>query len=343
MKIDLLNSVDFGGCSAKLSPKLLEELLSDFPTLKNENLLVDVSTHDDAAAYKINDETVLIFTTDFFPPLCSDPYTFGQIAATNALSDVYAMGGKPLMALNLTMFPTAKMPVEVLKNIVKGGYDKVTEAGAMIVGGHTIEDYPPKYGLAVVGTVHPDNLVTNANAVPNDVLILTKPLGVGVVMAAKKVDMADDKIYDLALNQMSTLNAFAASMMRKYHVKCATDVTGFGLLGHAYELAKASDVTLHINTKSLPVLPNVIQLLESGCIPGAAFRNKNYVESVSSTATFSELMLCCDAQTSGGLLMCVPSEKAQQLLAELQACPDTRNSSIIGKVSEKNNVFVSLS
>ena len=190
MKVDLLKLVEYGGCSAKIPAKQLEEILKVLPLPSDPNILVDIDTHDDAGVYRINDDLALVLTTDFFPPVCSDPYEFGQIAAANSISDVYAMGGDPVLALNIMMFPAKDLPMEAYAAILKGGFDKAAEAGVRIIGGHTIDDSPPKYGLAVVGFIHPDKITTNAGARPGDKLILTKPVGTGVIMAAQKIGRA---------------------------------------------------------------------------------------------------------------------------------------------------------
>lgn len=319
---DLLSLVEYGGCSAKLDPGKLSELLSDLPLLKNSNVLVDINTHDDAGVYRINQETALIVTTDFFPPICSDPKLFGEIAATNSLSDVYAMGGAPLLTLNLTMFPSQTLPLEVLHEILLGGQTKVNEAGAFTMGGHTIEDPVPKYGLAVVGVVHPDALITNAGLRPGQKLILTKPLGTGVLVAAERMKLAARKGYQQALESMCTLNKTAMEVMQRFGVRGATDITGFGLLGHALGMARASGVSLQFDSGAFPVFDEVEGLLENGCIPGAAFRNLNFVKDELHTAAscpVSYKMLACDAQTSGGLLMGVDESVADEALLVLRA------------------------
>ena len=252
MTYDLLASGQEGGCSAKLPAKELDKALADLPQISGPELMVDISTHDDAGVYKINEETALIQTTDFFPPVCSDPYEFGQIAAANALSDVYAMGGKVITAMNLLEFP-ADQPMEALKEIIRGGQDKVAESGGYLVGGHTITDKVPKYGLAVSGLVHPDRVITNSNAKEGDVLILTKPIGAGVILAGKKLGEVNLEDYQVCLDNMKLLNKVGAEIMQKYGIKCATDVTGFGLIGHAYKLALASEVCLQLHTKSSPL------------------------------------------------------------------------------------------
>ncbi|MCL2063259.1 MAG: selenide, water dikinase SelD [Candidatus Cloacimonetes bacterium] len=360
---DLLQTIEYGGCSAKLSAETLEELLKKLSGLgtkkntnqgtnfldenKNMSLLVGNDTSDDAAVYKLNEEQAIIFTTDFFPPVCSDPYTFGQIAATNALSDVYAMGGKVLMALNIIMFPAQKIPLEALAEILKGGQDKVLEAEALIVGGHTIEDYPPKYGLAVIGLIHPDKIITNAAAKVGDVIILTKPLGIGTILAGQRLDLVSVEHYQKALEMMKQLNKEAAVLMNKYDIKCATDITGFGLLGHLKKMAKASGVCISIDIEKVPFQAGALDLIKTGCIPGAAFRNKEYVKldevghseikiksygkSISKTH-YNETMLLYDPQTSGGMAICVPAEKEKNMLEELKKYyPE---SAVIGKVEE---------
>ena len=278
MKIDLLQMVEYGGCSAKISPKQLEEILKYLPLPKDPNILVDIDTHDDAGVYRVNDELALVLTTDFFPPVCSDPYEFGQIAAANSISDVYAMGGDPVLALNIMMFPAAKLPMEAYAEILKGGFDKATEAGVRIIGGHTIDDFPPKYGLAVVGYIHPKKIITNAGAKPGDYLILTKPVGTGIIMAGQRLGMANDADIAEAKRLMKLLNKTGAEVMKKYNIKGATDITGFGLAGHALKMAIASKVSIKINMEKVPLIGNVYNLIDDGCIPGASFRNLDFVD-----------------------------------------------------------------
>ena len=336
---DLLSTVEQGGCSAKLSPLQLGEILAKLPKISHPNLMVGIETHDDAGVYKLNEETALIYTTDFFPPVCSDGYEFGQIAAANALSDVYAMGGTPLLALNLMMFSAVKIPLEVFGEIMKGGHDKVVEAGALILGGHTIEDYPPKFGLAVVGTVHPDLLITNSGVRAGDVMILTKPLGSGVILAGQRNGMTKGETVQKVLDYMKLLNKSGAAVMQEYNLKGATDVTGFGLLGHAMRMAEASGVTLRIQSQDLPHYSEALALLDEGCIPGAAFRNLEFVKESTEFGTslnYERKMLCCDAQTSGGLLMAVPAEKAKEVLAALKKA-GLPESAVIGEAVPKSN------
>lgn len=336
--INLLSGSEHAGCSAKLDPKLLRKLIEPLALpCADPRLLVGTASIDDAAVYKLNDEQALVFTTDFFPPVCSDPYTFGRIAAANALSDIYAMGATPLMALNLMMYPEAdKMPTEGLAEIFRGGQDTVSEAGALLVGGHTICDDAVKYGLAVVGLVHPDKVFTNAGVQKGDALILTKPLGTGVLIAAHRLGLAREEAYQEALNSMMILNRDAMKAARNYPVHAVTDVTGFGLLGHAMQMAEASKMVIDIESSALPLLPQVSVLVKQGCVPAAASRNRVYVDDkVLNYACEDELMPACDAQTSGGLLIALPAEQATSLLKELQALPHCASAAIIGMAKEE--------
>ncbi len=334
-KTDLLKTVEYGGCSAKLPPGELAGILAKLPQMHHPNIMVDIETHDDAGVYRLNDDTALIFTTDFFPPICSDPFEFGEIAAANALSDVYAMGGTPLLALNLLMFSSTDLPLCAFEQILLGGHSKIREAGALIMGGHTIEDHPPKYGLAVIGTIKPEQLITNASAKPGDLLVLTKPLGVGVLVAAQRLNMVDPGAYRKGLENMKLLNKHGRDVMMAHEVKCATDVTGFGLLGHALKMADASGVSLNIRSRDLPVIDQAAQLAKDGCIPGASFRNLDFVSPSLNVARLVEphlKMLASDAQTSGGLLMCVPPEKLDALLNDLNNSGQMPQSTVIGEV-----------
>ena len=337
MPFDLLQTVEYGGCSAKLSPVQLAEALKDLPHIKHERLLVDISTHDDAGVWKLTDDIALIQTTDFFPPICSDPYEFGQIAAANALSDVYAMGGRPINALNIVMFPQARIPLDALRDILRGGIDKVTESGAIIVGGHTIDDFPPKYGLAVTGVAHPSELTTNAAARPGESVILTKAVGTGTIVAGHRIGDAKVEAYRAALESMRQLNKGGAEVMKEYGVRCATDVTGFSLLGHALKLADASKATVELDAKSIPFLEDAYRLIDKGCIPGASFRNQAFAEETCEFAPgfdYNVKMLLFDPQTSGGLLFTVAPEKAPNAVAGLKQRGFTR-AAIIGRIAPK--------
>ncbi len=340
-KFNLLSTVEYGGCSAKLPAKELDKALAGLPKVHCDNLLVDIDTHDDAGVYKINEETALIQTTDFFPPVCSDPYEFGQIAAANALSDVYAMGGKVLTAMNLLMYP-ANQPMEMLKEIIRGGQDKIDESGGVLVGGHTLSDDVPKYGLAVTGVVHPEKVITNAGAKPGDVLILTKPIGSGIIMSGQRLGEIGDEEHQAALDNMKLLNMNGAEIMQKYEVRAATDVTGFGLIGHALKMAQASNVTMIFSPKTVPFLKGAYDLADIGCIPGACFRNQEYVDEhclFDDDVLYEHKMLLLDAQTSGGLLICTSKEKVDNMLIDLKnsGYPD---SAVVGHVVKKEEKFI---
>jgi len=334
---DLLSMVEYGGCSAKLPAAELSKALAGLPDTPSPNLLVGIETHDDAGVYRISDELALIQTTDFFTPVCSDPFEFGQIAAANALSDVYAMGGEVLTALNIVTFP-ANAPLEVLHEILRGGIEKVKEAGGVMTGGHTIVDDVPKYGLAVTGTIHPGKVITNAAAVPGNVLILTKPLGAGIIMAGKRIGEISGERYQTVLASMKQLNAGGARVMRKYDIRCATDVTGFGLAGHAMKMAKGSGVTIRINASGVPVFDGTDEMLEMGCIPGACFRNLEYVEAdarFAESLSYERKMLMMDAQTSGGLLICCDPMKAGSMVRDLHQA-GYQHAAIIGEVISRS-------
>jgi selenide,water dikinase len=344
MKMDLLKMVEQGGCSSKIPPKQLEEVLKHLPIPVDPDILVNVDTHDDAGVYRINDELALVLTTDFFPPVCSDPYEFGQIAAANSISDVYAMGGTPLLALNIMMFPASKLPVEAYSQIMKGGFDKATEAGVKIIGGHTIDDTPPKYGLAVVGFAHPKKLTTNAGAKPGDYLILTKPIGSGIILAGHRLGMTSEADLKEALEYMKLLNRSGAEVMKKFEITGATDITGFGLAGHTLKMARASSVSINIFMSAVPLLSNTLKLADDGCIPGASFTNLDYAENDSDFSmdlNYNLKMIAFDAQTSGGLLISVQAARADEMLTELKSAGLFR-SSIIGKVTTRKEKLLYL-
>ncbi len=339
-KFDLLDYIEEGGCSAKLSAGKLSAYLTNLPVVEDPNLLVGIDTHDDAGVYKISEQIALIQTVDFFPPVCSDPYCFGQIAAANALSDVYAMGGKPLTALNLMMFPDDKIPPAIFSEILKGSFDKVTEAGAVIAGGHTINDNTLKYGLSVTGIIHPDKVITNSGAKPGDLLILTKALGTGIITAGKKLNAVPESLYSGALASMLLLNNSACDVMNKYRIKCATDITGFGLLGHILKLSIASKVSVVLYGRAIPLLEGAYGLADLGCIPGAVFRNQEFTDEFCSFnyTDYNIRVIMLDAQTSGGILMCVPYDMKDIILKDLKM-KGMDHSSVIGEVisaSEKN-------
>jgi selenide,water dikinase len=344
MKTDLLQFVDSGGCSSKISPKKLEEILKFLPLPDDPDILVNIETHDDAGVYRVNDELALVLTTDFFPPVCSDPYEFGQIAAANSISDIYAMGGDPVLALNLMMFPTDKLPMDAYAAILRGGYDKASEAGVRIIGGHTIDDPVPKYGLAVVGYVHPGKIITNSGAKPGDSVIITKPVGTGIILTGLKLGMVSPSEAADAMESMKSLNRNAAVIMKKYDIRGATDITGYGLAGHLLKMARASDVSISIDLNRVPLFPSVRRLTDAGCIPGASFRNLDYAEneiSFDNEPDYDLKMIAFDAQTSGGMVICVPEESRLKILRDLTAS-GLADSAVIGKVSEKKEKYLIL-
>ncbi len=292
-------------------------------------------TGDDAAVYRINDDTALIMTVDFFPPITDDPFEFGAIAAANALSDVYAMGGKPLVALNIVGFPSA-LDKGILGEILRGGYSKTAEAECLIVGGHTVDDPEPKYGLSVVGIVKPGRQTTNAGARVGDSLVLTKPLGTGIITTAGKQGRVDSGVLQGAVSAMSTLNRSASQAMTKVGVHACTDITGFGLMGHLKSMVKGSGVSVEINLGRVPTLPGTWDLLEQGIAPGGTGRNRDSVADVvrwHPDLTDNDQLLLCDAQTSGGLLMSVAAEKEAELVRELESA-GAPCASVVGRVVE---------
>ncbi|MBR6120114.1 MAG: selenide, water dikinase SelD [Oscillospiraceae bacterium] len=318
-EIKLTKLASCAGCGAKVGAGVLAQLLGDLPVLRDENLLVGFDRSDDASVYKVSEELALVQTVDFFPPIADDPYTFGAIAAANALSDVYAMGGEPKLALNIMAVPR-ELPKQAVHELLRGGYEKACEAGVIITGGHSILDPEPKYGLAVTGFVHPDRVLTNSGARPGDVLLLTKPLGIGVLTTAAKAGLAEPETLAYAVQLMSTLNKAARDAMVKYRVHACTDVTGFGLLGHGTEMAQGSGVELHIDTAGLALIPEALEFARMGILPEGMYRNRGFAEAyVDPGDAALELQdLLYDPQTSGGLLMAVDPADAEALLAELR-------------------------
>jgi selenide, water dikinase len=306
-----LTSLSHGaGCGCKLPASALHPIVAGLPVPTDPRVLVHAGGADDAAVVRVADGVAIVQTVDFFTPIVDDPYDFGRIAATNALSDVYAMGGEPVSALNLVAFPLEALGGEVLEAILRGGHDVVAQAGASIVGGHSIDDPEPKYGLAVTGVVHPDEVLTNAGGRPGDTLVLTKPLGSGVVSTAAKREIADPELVARAVEVMTTLNAQAATDARAAGAHALTDVTGFGLLGHLHELALASGCAAEVAAAAVPAIDGVLELLAGeDAVAGGTRRNRAHAETF---ATFADGVeearrwLVCDAMTSGGLLAAVP-------------------------------------
>ncbi len=322
----LTHLVQCAGCAAKIGPALLTAVLRDLRIPSDERLIVGLVTGDDAGVYRISDDVAIVQTLDFFTPIVDDPYQYGQIAAANSLSDVYAMGGTPLTAMNIVCFPINERDINELGEILRGGVEKVAEAGATLVGGHSIDDPAPKYGLSVTGIVDPRHIATNAGAQPGDVLILTKPLGTGIVTTALKFDECGADVLDAAVASMTTLNARAAEAMRAVGigpggVHAATDITGFGLLGHLYHLARASGVNLGLEAGVLPLLPQVEELAERGNVTQGGRNNGAYLSEV---VRFAEDIpqprrdVMLDPQTSGGLAISVAKERADEMLRTLE-------------------------
>lgn len=330
--IKLTKLTKCAGCGAKVGAGVLAQLLEGIRVHHDPNLLVGFDKSDDASVYRLSDELALVQTVDFFPPIADDPYLFGQIAATNALSDVYAMGGEPKLCLNIMAVPET-MPKEAVHQILRGGYDKVYEAGALITGGHSILDDEPKYGLAVTGFVHPDKMLTNSAARPGDVLLLTKPIGIGVLTSAGKADLLEDETVDFMNRMMTTLNKAARDIMVRYRVHACTDVTGFGLLGHGFEMAQGSDVTITLHVEDIDLIPAALEFARMGVLPAGMYRNRSFAEAGVDVGyvEVAKQDLLFDPQTSGGLLMAVDPDDADALLNELKgAVPSAQR---IGEVS----------
>ena len=307
-----------GGCTAKLGPAALSRVLEKLPRPTDPNLLIGAQSSDDAAVYRLTDDLAIVQTLDFFPPMLDDPYLFGQIAATNALSDIYAMGGEVKTALNIVCFPE-EMDLNILGEILRGGSEKVLEAGGSLAGGHSIADQEVKYGLSVTGVVHPQRILANNTGTVGDHLILTKPLGVGLLCTAARLGRADPQAFQGAVKSMTTLNKYAAQVAAKYRVHAATDVTGFGLLGHLHEMMRP-DLSARIFAHALPVLDTALECADEFCLTAAGQRNRNFAaqRAVLHGLTFAQEELLFDPQTSGGLLLAVEEADAQLLLAELR-------------------------
>ena len=324
-----------GGCAAKFGPVDLQRILSSvkFAGAQDPGVLVGLDTGDDAGVYQLTETMALVQTADFIGPVCDDPYTFGQIAAANALSDVYAMGGKPLTALNLCCFPASGLPPEQIAAILNGGLDKISEAGATLLGGHTVADPQIKYGLSVTGVVRPDRCITNAGAKPGDLLVLGKPLGAGVMVGAARNDQMPVGELDVVLRNMTLLNKAACDAMLEADAHACTDVTGFGLAGHGLGMARASQVGLRIRAASLPVYSKALELLRNGLQTSLSRHNRELAAPyISLQAGSSELeALLYDPQTSGGLLIAVPEKRAERLASDLRS-RGYASAAIIGEV-----------
>lgn len=329
--IKLTKLASCAGCGAKVGAGVLAQLLSDIKVVKDERLLVGFDKSDDASVYKINDDTAIVQTVDFFPPIADDPYIFGQIAAVNAMSDIYAMGGEPKLALNIMAVPKS-MDKEHVHEILRGGYDKAYEAGVIITGGHSIFDEEPKYGLAVTGFINPDKVITNSGAKVGDVLFLTKPIGIGILTTGMKAEIVSKKSEKLAYSIMTTLNKSARDVMIKYKIHACTDVTGFSLMGHLLEMVQGSEVNAEIHTADIDLIEEAKSLAKMGVLPEGLYRNRSYAESYvdeGNTELYIQDMLF-DPQTAGGLLIAVDETDADRFYEELKtAVPSAQRIGVI--------------
>lgn len=336
--------VKAAGWAGKLGPGDLDAIVKNITFPKNENVIVGFEHSEDAGVFKLNEDNCIVQTADFITPVVDSPFMYGRIAAANSLSDVYAMGGTPITALNLVCFDSCNLDKEDLTEILNGGLDAVNEAGAVVLGGHTIEDSEMKFGLSVTGIVDERNITRNSGAKPGDDLILTKPLGLGIITTANKADMASKKTMEEATKIMATLNKKASEEMAKFKVKGATDITGFGLIGHSMEMAKASNVTLEFNINKIPYLEEAEYLASIGMIPAGSYRNRQYCEKfVNFDSNISDdlKMILYDAQTSGGLLIAINKENTDNYLDELK-----KNNYFyavkIGQVVEKEDYYIKI-
>jgi len=335
-RVKLTSLSSKGGCGCKIGPSDLAEVIRSLPpAAADPNLLVGLDTSDDAGVYRLTDELAMVQTVDFFTPIVDDPYSFGQVAAANAISDIYAMGAKPLTALNIVAFPISTLDKQILAEILRGASDKLQEAGATLVGGHSIDDKEPKFGLAVTGVVHPDKVRTNAGAKPGDRLILTKPIGVGILTTSLKNGQLSEEEIARVTGVMTALNRRSAETMEPFDVHACTDVTGFGLIGHSLEMARGSGVGIRLRHSAIPVLPRVRELAEQGFVPGGT---KNNFKHVQDHVAFPEAMdqtdrwILCDAVTSGGLLISVEGAQADRLHEALRSAGVDAH--LIGEVTQ---------
>jgi selenide, water dikinase len=311
--------------------------VKSLPVSIDENLIIGMDRPDDAGVYRVSDNLALIQTLDFFTPVVDDPYSFGQIAAANSLSDVYAMGGEPKLAMNIICFPVGTMDVSVLEEVLKGGSDKMREAGVLLVGGHSVEDAEIKYGLSVTGFVHPDKVLRNTGAKPGDVLVLTKPIGTGIIATAIKASVAGSETIEHVIKLMSELNRKPAEIMKKYNVHACTDVTGFGLIGHAAEIIEATGSGIILHADKIPVMQEALEFASMGFIPAGAYRNRDFRIAIIENQGIDDDRLMClfDPQTSGGLLIALPFFEADALVKELKES-GIGCATIIGEIIDSN-------
>jgi cysteine desulfurase len=330
------------GCACKMRPQDLEKVLSRMPVPEHESILVDARDSDDATVWKINEETAWVQSVDFFTPVVDDPYTFGRIAAANALSDLYAMGARPLFALNIVAFPVHRLPLDILHRILEGAGSVAGEAGIYILGGHTIEDNELKYGMVVNGIVHPGRVLRNSGAMPGDQLVLTKPLGTGILSTAMKRDRIRAEWMDSLIRSMTSLNRVPADIFPKFTIHAVTDVTGFGLLGHLLEMARASRVSARVYSDRVPVFPGVDESIKSGMVPGGTRQNLDFAGAYvrwEGNLAMDRRIILADAQTSGGLLISMPGAEAEDYLSRIResGCHDA---TIIGEIIEPADHFL---
>jgi selenide, water dikinase len=333
--LKLTAHVKAGGCAAKISPSQLAEIVQNLPQIADPQLLTTIESFEDAAVYKISDELALVQTIDFFPPVVDDPFLFGRIAAVNAISDIYAMGGKPTMALSVLCFPVCDFPLSVAHEIVRGGATALKEAGAALVGGHSIQASEPIFGLAVSGVIHPQQILTNGGAKSGDALVLTKRIGSGALLLAHKAEILSQNSDKELFDSLTLLNKSALEIALRFKPHAATDVTGFGLVGHAHEMAKASRLQCTIFAEAVPLLPDALSYASEGLVPGGAYANRNAYEKTTYINDGIDLAmtdLLFDPQTSGGLLFALPRPQAEELARALQAGGQT--GSIIGEFVE---------
>ena len=320
------------------------QVLHSLPKFDHPEIIVGTETSDDAGVFRLRPDLAIVNTVDFFTPIVDDPYVFGQVAATNALSDVYAMGAEPTTALNIVCFPRGKMDIQVLGEILKGGGEKVREAGAVVIGGHSIIDEEIKYGMAITGVVHPDRVIRNVGIKDGDALILTKPLGTGIITTALKNGKAPQESIEKAISSMTTLNKTASIIMRNYPVHACSDITGYGLLGHALEMTSGGDITLILESAKLPLINATSDLAEAGYLTGGSKRNREYLNgkmAVDPSIQQGLVETALDPQTSGGLLIALPEKDAGKLVKELRA-NGVESASTIGYAVSPQNVRVRL-
>lgn len=341
--IKLTNMTKSAGWAAKIGPGTLAQVLGNLPKFHDENLLVGVETSDDAAIYKVNDDLALIQTLDFFTPVVDDPYLFGQIAAANSLSDVYAMGGEPKTALNIVGFPNCLDP-KILGRILEGGASKVMESGAILAGGHSIQDDEPKYGLSVTGFVNPKKIFKNYGSNPGDVIIITKQIGSGIINTAIKAEMAEESQINEAVTVMTSLNKKAKEVIENYNISACTDITGFGLLGHAMEMASSSKVTFEIDVNKVPYIDGAIEFAKMGLVPAGTYNNISYISNNVNSENIEEYFIdvLYDPQTSGGLLITLPEDKAEYIMKDFELKKMDTKVAVIGRVLKEQQKSIKL-